>query len=60
MCKAWDDHKRAGTREGKEIGRKEGERIGRQEGQKEGRKIGEAAGNQSKLVEIVTRLGNTE
>ena len=32
MCKAWDDHKKAGIREGREAGIREGEERGRKEG----------------------------
>lgn len=39
MCKAWDDHKKAGIREGEERGRKAGIREGEERGRKEG-KIG--------------------
>ena len=56
MCKAWDDHKKAGIREGKEIGRKEGERIGRQEGREEGRQEGREEGR-LEGVDAMIRLG---
>ena len=61
MCKAWDDHKKAGIREGKEIGRQEGREEGREEGRLEGVdamiRLGEIRGSSATQVQEDISLG---